>query len=141
MKTLKTIFAGIALLFLGITANANVKPTSTGPTKTDIVNSYIDAISYGKVNTLANILGDGLQFNAETRQNISTINKDQLLDYIKNNSVAKAPITTNTTMIIENYNTYVVKVEFKYADLTRTDMLTVENVDGWKITKVQSSFK
>ena len=36
----------------------------------------------------------------------------------------------------------VLKVDMKYADYTRTDVITTEHVGaGWKITKVETSFK
>ena len=36
----------------------------------------------------------------------------------------------------------VIKVDMKYSDFTRTDVITAEHAGhGWKITKVETSFK
>jgi hypothetical protein len=140
MKTLKSMLTALALLFVCVAANATVKPHTGKPTKNDVVNLYIDAIAHGKTNNLDNILDDGLQFNMVRGERVNTLSKDQLISYLKNNT-SDAPASTNTTIVQDDDNASVIKVEFKYADFTRTDLVTLENANGWAITKVQSSFK
>ena len=141
MKTLKSMLTGIALLFICVAASATVKQSADKPTKSDVVNTYIDAIAHGKTDNLSNILDDGLQFNIVRGDNVNTLTKDQLLDYMKSNTVADAPVSTNTTIVRQDDDAYVVKVDFKYGDFTRTDTVTLENNSGWVVTKVQSTFK
>jgi hypothetical protein len=141
MKTLKSMLTGVALLFICVAASATVKQSADKPTKNDVVNAYIDAIAHGKTDNLGNILDDGLQFNIVRGDHVNTLNKDQLLDYMKNNTVADAPVSTSTTIVQQDDDAYVVKVDFKYGDFTRTDTVTIENNGGWAVTKVQSTFK
>jgi Tfp pilus tip-associated adhesin PilY1 len=141
MKTLKSVLTAIALLFVCVAVNATIKPIVTKPTKNDVVNFYIDAIAHGKTNNLNNILDDELQFNIMRGANVNTLNKGQLIDYLKNNTPTDETVTATATVAQEDDNSSVVKVEFKYADYTRTDLVTLENSNGWVITKVQSSFK
>ncbi len=141
MKTLKSMISAIALLFVCVAANATVKPVADKPTKNDVVSMYIDATINAKTSNLYNITDDGLQFSIQRGDNVNTLNKDQYMDYMKNNAVADPSVKTNTTIVQEDDNTYVVKVDFKYSDYTRTDLVTMENSNGWTITKVTSSFK
>ncbi|HEY4327300.1 MAG TPA: nuclear transport factor 2 family protein [Mucilaginibacter sp.] len=141
MKTLKSALTAIALLFICVAANATVNPNAGKPTKNDVVNLYTDAIAHGKTSNLDNILDEGLQFNIIRGDNVNTLTKSQFVNYLKNNSVSDAPASTNTIVLQEDDNSAVIKVEFKYADLTRTDVVTLENTGGWVITKVSSSFK
>jgi len=141
MKTLKSALTAVALLLICVAANASVKFNADKPTKDDVVNLYIGAIANGKTSNLNNILDEGLQFNILRGENVNTLNKNQLIDYLKNNTGSDAPASTNTTVIQGDDNSSVVKIEFKYADFTRTDVVSLENTNGWVITKVESSFK
>jgi len=141
MKTLKSMLASIALITVCFVANATVKPVADKPTKTDVVNMYIDAISHGKINNLNAILDESLQFNIQRGVNVNTLDKDQLLEYLKDNTNGDVPVSTNTTIVHEDDNSYIVKVDFKYSSFTRSDLVTVEYSSGWLITKVQSSYK
>ena len=141
MKTLKSMLASIALITVCFVANATVKPVADKPTKSDVVNMYIDAISHGKINSLNAILDESMQFNIQRGENVNTLDKNQLLEYLKGNANGDAPVSTNTTTVQEDDNSYVVKVDFKYAGYTRSDLVTVENSGGWMITKIQSSYK
>ncbi|HEY2583552.1 MAG TPA: nuclear transport factor 2 family protein [Mucilaginibacter sp.] len=141
MKTLKSALTAIALLFICVAANATAKPINGKPTKNDIVNLYVDAIAHGKADVLDKIIDDGLQFDIVRGENINNLNKSQLIDDLKNNGTLSQPVSTNTTVVIDDDNSLVVKVEFKYNNFTRTDRLTIENLNGWAITKIISTFK
>ncbi len=141
MKTLKSMLTGIALLFICIAANATVKSTAGKPTKEDVIKTYVDAITNAKINNLDKVLDDNLQFNMQRGENVTTLSKGQLLDYLKNSATADPSVTTTTTMLQDDDNSAFIKVEFKYADYVRTDEITLSNANGWVISKVQSSFK
>ena len=139
MKTLKSMVAGIALLLACITANATVKTRINQPTEKDVVNMYINAITNGKADNLDKILDNDLQFNIQRGQNVNTLNKNQVVDYIKNNTVADNTVNTTTTVLTDDDSISKVKIEFKYSGFTRTDIVTLDKTVGWKISTVNSS--
>jgi len=128
MKTLKSMLAGIALLLAFVTVNASAKSHTSQPTQTDVVNIYISAVSNGKVTDLNKVLDNEMD-------------KNELLDYLKNNTVAGVTVNTTTTVLSNDDGSAKVKVEFKYDGYTRIDILTLDKTLGWKITNVDSSNK
>ena len=82
-----------------------------------------------------------MQFNLKRGENVNTLNKEQLLDYLKNNTVANTDVTTTTTVLTDDGNASRVKVEFKYDGYTRIDEITLTKSSGWKIANVDSTFK
>jgi hypothetical protein len=141
MKTLKSMLAGIALLFICLAANAITKPANSKPTKDDVLKIYIDAITNGKISNLNNVLDDDMQFDMQRGENVNTLNKAQLLEYLKNNATSDPSVKTTTAVEQEDDNSSVIKVEFKYDGYSRTDEVTMMSKNGWVITKVVSTFK
>jgi len=139
MKTLKISIVAIALLFAGVTANAVEKSNSGKPTKEDVVNSYISAISSGSTKDLGKILEDDMQFNSKRGNNVNTIGKDQLLEEMKN-ATATTPIKTSTTVIQDGDDSEQVKVVFNYDGYSRTDIVTLNHTLDWAINSVTSSY-
>jgi hypothetical protein len=141
MKTLKIMLAGIALLFASVAANATVKLHPNPITQTDVVNMYINAVTTGNTDNLDKILDNDLQFNTARGANVNTLNKDQLVDFIKANTVSGLAVTTDTTVLTSDNGTLKVKVDFKYDGYTRTDVLSLVKTNSWKVTSVDSSTK
>jgi Putative lumazine-binding len=141
MKTLKSILAGITLLFVCVAANASAKPIAAKLTKTDVVNIYIDAIAHGNTKNLEGVLDDNLQYDMKRGDNVNTLNKDEFVRSIKNNVPSTAEVKTTTTIISDDDDASVVKIEFNFGDFVRTDVVTLNKTSGWEITKVVNSFK
>ena len=140
MKTLKSMLAGIALLFICAAANAITKPATGKLTRDEVVKIYIDATTSGNVSNLNNVLADDLQFNIQRGENVITLDKNQLIDYLKNNTTADPSVKTTTTVMQEDDNSSVIKVEFKYDGYSRTDEVTLNKTFGWVITQVVCVF-
>ncbi|MFI5158311.1 MAG: nuclear transport factor 2 family protein [Sphingobacteriales bacterium] len=140
MKTLKLMLAAIALLFASIAANAAVKQVKNVPTQGDVVNTYINAIKTGSTTDLTKILSNDMQFNLKRGANVNTLNKTQLLDYLQNNTLANAVISTTTTVLSDDGNDARVKVEFKYDGYTRVDEITLSKTSAWRISNIDSTF-
>ena len=134
------MLAGIALLFICAAANAITKPATGKLTRDEVVKIYIDASTGGNVSNLNNVLADDLQFNIQRGENVNTLNKNQLIDYLKNNTVSDPSVKTTTTVEQEDDNSSVIKVEFKYDGYSRTDEVTLIKTFGWVITKVVCKF-
>ena len=140
MKTLKSVLAGIIILFSSVAAsNAAVKHGQ--PSQNDVVNTYVTAISTGNGSDLDKFLDNDMQFNVHLGENVTALNKDQVLDYLKNNGSATSPVNTNVTVMQQDDNSAKIKVAFQFADYTRTDVVTLDKTSGWKITSVDSTSK
>jgi len=140
MKTLKLMFVAIALLFTAIAANAAVKSAKDELSQGDVVNMYIAAIKTGTTTDLTKRLSDDMQFNIKRGENVNILNKKELLDYLQNNTVANAVISTTTTTLADDGQFAHVKVEFKYDGYTRVDDIALSKSSGWKIASVDSTF-
>ena len=140
MKPLKSMLAGIALLFICAAANAITKPTTGKLTRDEVVKIYIDATTSGNVSNLNNVLADDLQFDIQRGDNVHILDKDQLIDYLKNNATSEPSVKTTTTVVQEDDNSSVIKVEFKYDGYSRTDEVTLNKTLGWVITTVVCKF-
>jgi hypothetical protein len=135
MKTLKSMLAVIALLFVGAAANAK---SGGNATKDDAINTYITAISTGKTDALYTELDNDMQYNIHRGNDVNALNKDELVDNIKSVG-ASQPLSTNTTVVQDDYYSVKMKVEFKYDGFTRTDIVTLNKTTGWMITKIEST--
>jgi Putative lumazine-binding len=139
MKTLKSMLAGVVLLFVYATANAVGTPAANKLTKEDVVNIYIDAIAHGDIKGLDNVLDDNLQYNVERSGEVNQLHKDDLMAYLKSNPVDPT-VTTFAVTVREDDGSAMVKVVFNYSTYTRTDMVTLDKTGDWMITKVVSTF-
>jgi hypothetical protein len=140
MRTLKSTLASIALLFICVTGNAISKPTTGKLTKDEVVKIYIDATTSGNVSKLNNVLADDLEFYIQRGDYVKTLDKNQLIDYLKNDATSDPLAKTTTTVMQEDDNSSVIKVEFKYDGYSRTDEVTLYKATGWLITKIVCQF-
>jgi ethanolamine ammonia-lyase small subunit len=99
MKTLKSTLASITLLFICVTGNAISKPTTGKLTRDDVVKTYIDAAISGNVSKLNNVLADDLEFYIQRGDYVNTLDKNQLIDYLKNDATSDPSVKITTTVI------------------------------------------
>lgn len=141
MKTLKTMLMGLALLFAFGTA---VAATATGskPTKDEVFNTYLNAVVHGKLAGFEDAVDDDAQFNIIRGDNVNTISKQQVINSLKLAENVDQNCECTKTVVQDTDNMSVLKVEMKYADFSRVDVITAERAGkGWKITKVDTSYK
>jgi hypothetical protein len=140
MKTLKSALAAIIILFTSV-AVSNAKVKTDQPSQTDVVNMYVTAVSNGKSTDMDKYFDDALQFNVHQGTNVTSLDKDQVLDYLKQGTGSNAPVNTNVTVMQQDDSSAKIKVDFKYDSYTRTDVVTLSKSFGWKITSVDSTSK
>jgi hypothetical protein len=141
MKTLKAMMMGLALLVFCGVANAGVK-VSHNPTKDEVVDTYVNAVTHGDLKGLDDAIDNDAQFNTKRGDHVNTLNKGQLLDDLKANAGTQQDCKCTATVVQDTDDTFTKKVEMNYGDFTRTDVITAQRAgDGWKITKVETSYK
>ena len=141
MKTLRAMMMGLALLLVcGASQAAPLK--SSDNSKDKAINTYLDAVVHGKLNGISDAIDDDAKFNMTRGDRVNTLTKSQILDALKANENIDQDCQCTKTVIRDDDDTKVLKVDMKYTDFTRTDVITTEHAgSGWKITKVETSFK
>jgi hypothetical protein len=152
MKTLRSIMLGLAMLALcgAAKANASDKLTQTYKanasdngklTQTYAVNTYVDAMTRGRLTGLNDVLDNAASFNMVRGKQVLSFDKKQMLDYLKTNRNTEQMCTTSTSVVESTPNIAIVKVDMKYENFTRSNYVTIANTgNGWKITNVYSTF-
>nr|WP_294948568.1 nuclear transport factor 2 family protein [uncultured Mucilaginibacter sp.] len=142
MKNLKSIILGLALLLVCGAVNANPIPTNENLTATHAINTYVDAITRGKLGGLNDVLDQSVKFSMLRGKKVLSFDKKQMMEFFKGDKNVEQACTTSTDIVENSADVKVVKVDMKYDGFTRSNYVTVANTgDGWRITNVYSVFK
>jgi hypothetical protein len=145
MKTLNSLLF-VAILFLStIAAKAADGPVPVKKAKLSqsyAVNTYVNAISQGKLAGLDNVIDASAKFSLMRGDKVLCFDKEQIMKFMNANADVKQDCTTTTTMVENNPDYTVVKVDMQYENFTRSNYVTLTNTGiGWKIINVHSVFK
>lgn len=139
MKTLKSIMFGLVLLIACTAANAAVKQTTAALSKNDVLDVYINAVVHGKIENLDRALANDVQYNMYRGEKVFKLNKDDILASFKATENVEQTCQCTTTKIEDNDQTMVIKLDMKYDNYVRTNLITiVHNRNEWKITKIET---
>jgi len=142
MKTLKSIIAAFALVIVCGAAKANVISEGDNLTRNFAINTYVDAMTRGKIQGLGDVVDQSAKFNMLRGKNVLSFTKSEMIESIKSNKNIEQNCTTSTTIMESNSDMAVVKVDMQFDGFVRTNYVTVANTGkGWKITNVYSVFK
>lgn len=143
MKKLKSIILGLALLAVCGAANATTTATENDNlTATHAVNTYVDAMTRGRISGLNEVLDSSVKFNMLRGKKMLSFSKKEMMDFFKGDKNVEQACTTSTSVVESNADIKVIKVDMKFDSFTRSNYVTVANTgDGWKITNVYSVFK
>jgi hypothetical protein len=133
MKTLKALMMGLALLL--VCSISQAAPISHGnSTKDQVIDTYLNAVVHGKLDGVSDAIDDDAQFAIKRGEHINTLTKAQIMDALKTNVNVEQDCQCTKSVMQDD--------DMKYADYIRTDIITAEPVGaGWKVTKVETSFK
>ncbi|CAN5247630.1 hypothetical protein BH09BAC6_BH09BAC6_08300 [soil metagenome] len=141
MKTLKTIIMGLALMAVCGIAGASDLTNGENLTKNHAINTFVDAMTRGKVDGLNDVLAKTAAFSMLRGKEVLSFSKKQMVDYLQSNKDTEQACTTSTSVVESNDQVAVVKVDMKFDGFTRSNYVTVANTgQGWKITNVYSVF-
>jgi len=140
MKTLKSIILGLAMLLVCGAVKANTIKNDK-LTKTHAVNTYVAAMTQGRLSDLNDVLDKSVAFSMVRGNKVLSFDKKQMLDYLQSNKNTEQVCTTSTSVVENSANIAIVKVDMKYDNFTRSNYVTIANTgSGWKITNVYSVF-
>ncbi|CAM3984977.1 nuclear transport factor 2 family protein [Mucilaginibacter galii] len=141
MKTLKSLFLGLALLVVTNVVKAD-EPTAAVITRNQAITTYVNAMTMGNNAGLNEVVDQSAKFSILRGKNVISFDKAELMKFANQNQNVKQACTTTTTEIESNADMSVVKVDMKFENFTRTNYVTMANTEsGWKITNVYSVFK
>ena len=143
MKTLKLSFLTLCLM-LGYNLTYAEQPISKPEkfTSNYTLKAYVDAIFYGKVKGVAQIIDDDAKFTIQRGETIIIQNKAQILQAMKRleNVQQDCEITQSIVQMLPNQ--IIAKIDMKYQAFTRSNFVTLsESGAGWKVSRVASTFK
>src|SRR3978361_1141887 len=109
MKTLKTILLGLALVVGFGTAKADT-PNDKKLTQNYAINTYIDAMTRGKLDGLNEVLDNTMKFSTLRGKSVLSYTKKEMLDFLESNKNVEQTCTTSTSIVQRDTNIEVVKV-------------------------------
>ena len=143
MKTLKFFTMALATLLVCFTANAAKTSGHKNLEKDEVITAYVNAITKGSTDGLENAIDDNAQFDMKRGNAVNTVNKEQMLAYLKSIPALGTDCKcTNTVIKDEGDGSAIIKVDMAYNNVVRSNVITVERRFGsWKIVRVDTSFK
>jgi len=141
MKTLKSFIAALVLVVVcGVAKAAGTDDGSLS--KNYAINTYIDAVTRGRLNGLNDVLDQTVKFSMLRGKHVISFSKKDMMDYLNENKNVEETCTTNTEIVESDANLSVVKVDMQFDGFVRSNYVTLANTgNGWKITNVYSVFK
>ena len=142
MKTLKKMMMALAIVFTCGAAYAVGSHSPNNPTKDEAINTYLNAVVHGKLTGIDDAISDDAQFIMTRGERSNTLNKRQMLENLKSSENVEQGCQCTKTVVQDSDEMTTQKVEMKYDDFTRTDVITAQRIGrGWEITKVETSYK
>nr|WP_294789873.1 hypothetical protein [uncultured Mucilaginibacter sp.] len=138
MKTLKSIFLGLALLVATGVANAN--PNTAGTlSKNDVVTVFTNAVIHGNLQNLEQALAKNVEYTMYRGEKTFKLNKQALLDSFKASENVEQTCQYTTSIVSDIDNTMVLRMDMKYEGYVRTSTITIKQQgQDWKITKIET---
>jgi hypothetical protein len=94
------------------------------------------------LNGIDKAIDDNARFYVQRGVRVLASDKSEVMNYLKTNANVDRDCVYDNTVLDQGNNFVVEKVEMKFKELTRTDVITAQRSDdGWKITKVETSYK
>ena len=141
MKTLKAMIMGMALLLI-CGASQATSLIGNDNSKDKAIDTYLNAVIHGKLAGIDDAIDNAAHFDMKRGNSVNTLTKSQILSSLKANENIEQECQCTKTVVRDDDDMKVIKVDMKYNDFTRTDVVTTEHAgSGWKITKVETSFK
>jgi hypothetical protein len=141
MNILKVIMVTLVLVLACCFAYSSPVPASQ-QTKEKVIENYLNAVLHGKFDGLEEAVDEDAQFNIKRGNNVNVMNKLQLLDNLKSSENIEQDCECTKTVLLDDDDKSILRIDMKFGDFTRTDVVTEQRAGyGWKITKVETSFK
>ena len=97
---------------------------------------------HGKITGIEDAIDDDATFYMKRGDNVNTLTKSQIVSALKSSENLEQDCKCTKTIIQDDDDISKVKVEMKYNDFTRVDVITTTHSGSkWLITSVETSYK
>ncbi len=141
MKALKFIIITFCITFSFNAFSKDDEAKDQKYTMSFAVQTYIDAVTQGKLKGLGEILDNDVKFTVNQGEKIVNLNRSEMLNSLKGSENIQQNCKTDYSIVEQNDNQSIVKVTMTYDVFTRINYVTIAHTNkGWKITNVSSVF-
>ncbi|OKS87900.1 nuclear transport factor 2 family protein [Mucilaginibacter polytrichastri] len=142
MKTLKSVALGVCLFLACTVAKANKISDDKSASPYFAINTYVDAVSRGKVADLESVIDKTAKFSMLRGKNLISFDKTEMVNFANENANTEQACTVTSSIVSTNTDVTVARVDMQYDGFVRSNYVTLTNTgSGWKITNVYSVFK
>ncbi len=106
------------------------------------VQTYIDAVTQGKIKDLPEVLDKSVKFTTNQGTRIVNFSKAEMLQNLRGSENLKQNCKTEYSVVEQTDVNSIVKVVMTYDSFSKVNYLTISQTNsGWKITNVSSIFQ
>ena len=140
MKTIKLLIPALVLTVFCMTAQAG-NDNGDAAAKKHVISVYIDAMTKGNMTEIGNVLDPNVKLILPQGKHLSTYGRSDMLGFFKKVKNIQQDCTTSTTVVENDANMNVVKVDMNFNGFVRSNFVTLANSgSGWKIINVYTVF-
>jgi hypothetical protein len=142
MKTSKLFVPLLCLMIAFATATAKSLPDDGIYTKTHAIDTYVDAITRGKLSGFDQVIDSSAKFTTLRKdKRLISCNKSEMIAFLSKLKNVEENCTTSTAIIQNTADMIVAKVDMQFDGFTRSNYVSIANTgNGWKIINVYSVF-
>ncbi len=143
MKTLKLVTLTLCLMFVYGASQAMQQDSKSEKLTTNYtMQTYVNAIHYGKLKGLSEVIDANAQFTMKRGDKVISNTKEEILKELKRLENVEQNCEIVQTVVSNLPSQMIVKVDMKYTAFTRINYVTLsESNAGWKISRVSSAFE
>lgn len=140
-SSIKLFFAAIILLSATAFAHAETRMLNKIATASTI-DRYIDAITKGNTAHLTTLFSNDLNYQVNNKGKVIVHERERLIHYLEGQKDLKQNCSSSYTLIDQNDQSAIAKIEMKYEGFTKVDYVSLIN-DGkhWKINSVVTTYR
>ena len=142
MKTLKALIV-LALLPIQFAAAKSTHKQDDGMfTRTHAIDTYIDAVTRGRLQGFDDVLDSSVKFTMLISKNrLKSCDKKEMLNFLNKLGHVDENCTTSTAIIQTTPDMVVARVDMRFETFIRSNYVSIANTHkGWKIINVYSVF-
>ena len=142
MKTLKLFVPLLSLMIAFTTATAKNLPDDGIYTKSHAINTYVDAMTRGKLDGFDQVIDSSAKFTTLRKdKRLISYNKNEMIAFLNKIRNVEENCTTSTAIIQNTADMIVAKIDMQFDGFTRSNYVSIANTgNGWKIINVYSVF-
>ncbi|WP_374164416.1 nuclear transport factor 2 family protein [Arcticibacter sp. MXS-1] len=142
---MKRVALMLTAIYFGITLSSFAADENSKERKLTVdyaIQTYVDALTEGKVKLLNEVLDADVKFSVAQGDKMENYTREQILEQVRRAENVKQNCTAEYTLVDQNLSQAIYKVVFDYQSFKKVNFVTVvQTKKGWKLTNVSVSYK